>query len=82
MNGKHFFGRMLGGLGFLLRPAQEEAQPVDNPGWNLTRNSSVWHDGAGRSNVRPQRNRRRQQGFLASDVGVSMYLGTRGNRSF
>ena len=36
---------------------------------------SDWHTGA-----RAQSARRRRQGALADDVGISMYLGTRGER--
>ena len=47
---------------------------------------SSWHDGAvgldseRRPDVRALRARRKQQGALADDVGIALYLGTRGVR--
>ena len=50
---------------------------VDPPNGGSSGRRTDWQPG-----VRASRGRRRSRGFVADDVSVSMYLGTRGHRSF
>ena len=66
--------------GFSFGPGPGEGQPYGPvPGMPL-HEAEVWREDVRHTGVRALRARRRQQGFLAGDVRISMYLGTRGVR--
>ena len=85
MIGGEFFRRVYrwarrNGPGFKFGPDLGEGQPYGPvPGMPL-HEAEAWRDDVQHTGVRARVARRRRQGFLADDVGISMYLGTRGMR--
>ncbi len=80
MNGREFLRRVHHWLGLLPSPVLEDMQPGAYPRWSPALNSAAYRDSEEQPSVRSLRERRRRRGFLASEVGISMYLGTRGVR--
>ena len=68
------------GPAFEFTPEPWKGQPYGLvPGKPLPE-APAWRDHVRPTSVRTAAARRRRQGFLADDVGISMYLGTRGMR--
>ena len=65
---------------FEFTPERWEGQPFDLVPGKPSHGAPAWPNHERTTGVRTAAARRRRQGFLADDVGISMYLGTRGMR--
>ena len=85
MNGREFLIRVIG-LAHRLRPDlpfspdKGERLPLGSFREMPSTSGAKGTEGSPRPVNRPPGVRRRRQGFLADDVGITMYLGTRGGR--
>ena len=66
--------------GFEFVPDRWEGQPYDLVPGKPSHDVEAWRDHFRHTSFRAQEARRRRQGFLADDVEISLYIGTKGMR--